>query len=280
MHSREKEGGEEAPSRMSAMGRFLQNLVDQRPAKRRSPGIAGFLSKQGVGRSDSSDPRWIIYGADDFARAEALLRSEGLPPLRVEAPATKPVRHSPEAHRNLLVAVSYLNGGPDLPKGVRFLAMAACDVVAMPHEVLLICQNIDVLQRIREYSWLQDYLGGRSALVLFRGGAGVSGFRVAACEAVMRESQAPVLAIVDLDTTGLVAAARLERLERLCVPSWPIVARLLGASRATSAPRRHPLLEMPAHEDVQRAWGLLRQHSRGVSSADFPVIADSFARPD
>lgn len=274
MHSREKEG-EEAPSRMSAMERFLQNLVDQRPAKRRSPGVAGFLSKQGVGHPDPNDPRWILYGDDDFARAEALLRSEGLPPLKAERPTAKPIRRSPESHRNLLVAVSNLNGGPELPRGVRFLAMAACDAAAMPHEVLLVCQDIRVLQRIREFTWLQDYLGGRSALVLFRGGAGVSGFRVAACEAAMRESKAPVLAIVDVDTTGLVAAARLERLERLCVPSWPIVGRLLAASKATPAPRRHPLLEMPTHEDVARAWRLLRQYSRGVSSADFPVRADS-----
>lgn len=274
MHSREEAGGE-APSRMSAMGRFLQNLVDQRPAQRRSPGIAGFLSKQGVGRSDPADPRWILYGPEDFARAETLLRSEGLPPLEVERRAPRRVRPSPEGHRNLLVAVSNLNGGPDLPEGVRFLAMAASDAAAMPHEVLLICQDIRVLQRIREFTWLHDYLDGRSALVLFRGGAGVSGFRVAACEAAMRESKAPVLAIVDLDTTGLVAAARLERLERLCVPSWPTVARLLGASRATAAPRRHPLLEMPAHEDVQRAWRLLRQYPRGLSSVDFPVVADN-----
>lgn len=275
MHSRGNEG-EGAPSRMSATERFLQNLLDQRPAKRRSPGVAGYLSKQGVGQPDPHDPRWILYGDEDSSRAEALLRSEGLPPLKVERPSAKPIRSTPDAHRHLLVAVSSLNGGPELPKGVRFLAMAACDAAAMPHEVLLICQDIRVLQRIREFTWLQDYLGGRSALVLFRGGAGVSGFRVAACEAAMRESKAPVLAIVDLDTTGLVAAARLERLERLCVPSWPIVGRLMAASKATPAPRRHPLLEMPTHEDVERAWRLLRQFSRGVSSADFPVLADSF----
>lgn len=274
---REKEG-EEAPSRMSAMERFLQNLIDQRPSKRRSPGIAGFLSKQGVGRRDPGDPQWIVYAEEDFTRAEVLLRSEGFPQLKSEKPPARPVRRGRDSHRNLLVAVSSLNGDLALPRGARFIAMAAGDAAAIPHEVVLVCQDLRVLQRVHEFAWLNSYVHGRSALVMFRGGAGVSGFRVAACDAALRESTAPVLALVDLDVTGLVAAARLERLEGLCVPSWPTMGRLLAAAKPTPAPRRHPLLEAPTHRDVQHAWQLLRQYSRGVCSADFPAAADDLAQ--
>lgn len=51
---------------------FLRHLVEEKPDRRRSPGIAGSLVKLGIGSRE--DSTWVTYQPADFLRAELLLR--------------------------------------------------------------------------------------------------------------------------------------------------------------------------------------------------------------
>ncbi|MDF2461862.1 MAG: hypothetical protein K0Q43_97 [Ramlibacter sp.] len=267
------------PGRMNSMGRFLQKLLQERPRRRRSPGIAGYLKKQGVGATDPEDPRYIVYAEEHFERAEHLLRAAGLPLVCPEPEKVTPSMRPASLNRSVQpavdtskssdsepVAVSGLNGAIDLPAGSMYLVMTAADAAAVPHDVVMYCQNLLSLTQLQQNKWVMEALRGRRVLALWRGGAGVPRFNVFASDRVIAESGAPVMALVDITVAGLSAAARLPRLERLCVPSWTHLERQLRAGSAEPVPSKYQVLDSATHPDIARAWKVLRWYPRGVAT--------------
>jgi len=246
---------------MSAIARFLQTLLAERPERRRSPGVAGYLRKKGVGEQDPKDPRFILYRAEHFERAEALLRSAALPvtPQPKEAPSRKPrprrAGRVPHAADQILSVAVYPVGSTS-PRQALHVVMTAADAARVPHDVIVVCQEMSALQAARNAGWLEHYLGERRALLLFRGGIANTGYTVRAAHAVLDLSPAPVLGLVNMDSAGLVIASRLPRLEGLCV-SWDSLERQAG-EQLHVAPRRNSALDAATHADVKRAWALLR----------------------
>lgn len=248
-----------AAGRMSAIERFLQNLLAERPERRRSPGVAGYLCKKGVGEPDPRDPRWIVYRPEHFVRAEALLRGAALPtePPPKTPPPRKSRARSQVAGTNLEDRVAVFALSEPWPAEMLYAVMRAADASRVPHDVIVLCQDIAALHSAREADWVHRQVGDRRALLLYRGGIANTGFAVRTSTAVLANSHAPVLAITNLDATGLLVAARLPRLESICVPSWDRLERYAYASRSKRA-RVIRLLDDATHCDVKRAWALVR----------------------
>jgi hypothetical protein len=178
-----------------------------------------------------SDDGWVLYESGDFARAVDFLEERAqpaaVPPQPLVAPAAPPVRSRAAGplvvpdlwSRPDLVAVTTMNGGLQLPASGRCVVMDRLEAANIRHDVILLCQNIRELLRVSKYLWLEQLVQNRATLVVFRGGVGLHGCTVASSDFLLRCSTAPVLALVDIDSTGLAVAARVPRLERLCVPS-------------------------------------------------------------
>lgn len=150
--------------------------------------------------------------------------------------------------------------------------MHAHDALKIPHHAVLLCQSLRVMHEVHKLPWLDRYIRGRRTLVLFRGGAAATGFTVSAARLVLHASQAPVLALVNIDTVGLAAAARAQRLEALCIPSWAVLERH-KATGSTPAARANQLLDSAQHPDIERAWKLLRWNPRGISAEELALDA-------
>lgn len=268
----------------SRIGQFLVNLVSEKPERRRSPGVAGFLCKKGIGKKDPSEDGWVVYESGDFARAVDFLEGKtqpvALPPPQPPvAPAAPPVASraaAPVAVPDLwsrpdLVAVTTMNGGLQLPASGRYVVMDPQEAANIRHDVILLCQNMRELLRVSNYVWLEQFVQNRTTLVVYRGGVGLPGCTVASSDFLLRCSTAPVLALVDVDSTGLSVAARVPRLERLCVPSWNFVEQQMQPTCGERPARRSERLDGSLHDDVARGWRMLRTFPRGLSAAGFPA---------
>lgn len=252
---------------------FLRSLVAEKPDRRRSPGVAGQLAKQGIG-AVSKDPSWVNYELQHFELAKQALLAAGIelkPPKAARPPRTPAVR--PMNAGADLVAVRAVNSDLALPAGVCFMAMNRQDALKLRHEVVLVCESALLLQELPAYGWLQDYLRRRSTLVIYRGGSG--GFRISACDELLRQSRAPVLALVAFTPPGFAMAARLPRLEAVCVPPTRLLKPAIerdGMSSLASA--SHALLgkELDAvdHPPFVRAWERWKEFRRSLAAECFP----------
>ncbi|OUM00771.1 hypothetical protein A8M77_19695 [Variovorax sp. JS1663] len=224
--------------------------------------------------------RAVLYEESDFLKAETKLRNAGLAGVapapgrrRSEADDAASEKAAAAPVTEGLVAVVALGiEGVKTPRG-SFLAMCWREALAMSFEVLLVCENLESMQRIHRYRWLEPYLKGRSALVLFRGAP--DWFRIDAARRLVEEDSRPVLALFDFDPQGLVMAASLPRREALCLPPWeelePIVRErkrhdLYGAQEAGC----RPTLNACGDPEIALAWGRMRLLTRGLNQEAFP----------
>jgi hypothetical protein len=169
-------------------------------------------------------------------------QSQHLNPVRsAQGPATQRPRSlsfAAPVTEGLVAVVSIGIPGISSPPG-SFLVMPWHKALALPYEVLVVCENLEPLQRIDRYDWLPPFIKNRSALVLFRGAP--AWFRVDSANRVVAGDSRPVLELFDFDPQGLLMAARLPRREGLCLPSWeqlqPLVIRESAmTSMATNCP--------------------------------------------
>lgn len=285
---------------------FLGQLVRDRPTRKRSPGIAGQLANLGIGRRELGDSSFIHYDERDYEAAEAML-CQAVPeeggaarvhisprPPQAREPKPKPLRprvHAAEAapraapvatrtpavvHAPGLVCLTRLGGSASLPAGTRMLGMPWTAAKDLPHEVLVVCERLDVFLRIADLRWMEAYLVGRDALCVFRGGDSVFGGEAAT--SLIAASTAPVLALVDLHPRSLAAAGRLPRFENLCFPPWPELKSLVDARQSVDAFRRAvavhtPMLDAVTHPAIAAAWRRVRRFGDGIKSSEFPCGA-------
>ncbi|MFS2102301.1 hypothetical protein ACCC97_25385 [Variovorax sp. Varisp85] len=260
---------------------FMRNLVANRSPKLSSAIAKEMADTQDLGRVRG---RAVLYEEADFIKAETKLRNAG---YSIEAPAVGRQRSDANdagsekafaapVTEGLVAVVAIGVPGIATPEG-SFLAMKWRDALALPYEVLVVCENLESMQRVHRYAWLQPYLleGGRRrrALVLFRGAP--DWFRIGPASRLVAGDTRPVLGLFDFDPQGLLMAAGLPRREALCLPPWEQLEALVIDRK------RHDLyaaqeagcrvqLDACADQDVATAWARMRLLTRGLNQEAFP----------
>ena len=258
---------------------FLRRLVAGRFAERRGEGVAARMAEQqGLGTVRGAK---VLYTDADFTHARNILRNRGFELTAPSAPFTR--SEAPEGGSEKTGALPVMQGqvavvavgmSPALvtPEN-RFLAMHWRDALALPYEVLLVCENLEPLLRLHEYRWLADFYQGRPTLALFRGAPGLFGTDAAA--KLIAADDRPTLAFFDFDPKGVSMAASLPRREALCLPPWPeLEAATRRAQRQTlftqSAPGSRVHLDRVQDGEIALAWQRLRRLTLGLNQEGFP----------
>lgn len=256
---------------------FLRSLVANRSSHLRSSIAREMATSQDLGRIRGLA---VHYEDADFLKAETKLRNAG---FSIEAPAVGRRRSDADdaasekasaapVTEGLVAAVAIGIPGTSSPLG-SFLAMQWREALALPYEVLVVCENLEPLHRIHRYAWLQPYLKGRSALVLFRGAP--TWFRVDAAMCLVASDARPVLGLFDFDPQGLFMAAGLPRREALCLPPWEeleplVIARKRHDLYAAQEPGCRSILDACPDPDVALAWARMRRLTRALNQEAFP----------
>lgn len=266
---------------------FLRGLVASRSAQLRSAIAHEMARTQDLGRVRGGA---VHYSPGDYAKAETKLRNAG---LAIEAPpaggaradafdaASEKANAAPVTKG--LVAVVPMGLPPETvhaPAG-SFLALHWSEAMALPYQVLVVCENLEPMRRLHRYGWLAPYLKGRAALVLFRGAP--TWFRTDAANALMQTDARPVLALFDFDPKGLTMAAALPRREGLCLPPWELLEPLVVERKrhdlyASQELGCRAVLDACPDSDVTEAWARMRMLTRGLNQEAFPE-ADSAGNP-
>lgn len=260
---------------------FLRNLIATTAAERQAGPIARRLADiEGVGRVDRTR---VLYTPQDHERAANLLRSRGYP---LEAPAAAGPRSSAQgaASEKLnaapvaqqLVAAVLLNFPEPMPamhpQGC-FVAMPWGQALAVPYEVLLVCENLEPLLQLHEFTWLSEHVKGRPCVAIYRGGPRLFGTDAAA--RLLAHDDRPTLAFFDFDPKGLSMAASLPRREAVCLPPWPALREAVLAQKRThlyTNSYQHSSAHLDAVDDaaIALAWGRLRSLATGLNQEGFP----------
>jgi len=257
---------------------FLRGLVAERPLKRRSPGLAGHLCRHlGVG-SASPEGDFIQYGPSDYDRAAQLLghwqvafgQAVDTQPASSRALLDKLVQR----HCRDYLAVLPLNMGFSFPPSCNFMTTTLRSARELAFHVIVACEKLDTLGRLDQYTWLDRFIKGRKALVLFGGTRG-GVYRAETAQRFMEASAAPVLALHDFDPSGLHKASFLPRLEALCLPEWSALEPVLKRNRPEPmfAHQRRQLrgdLDRVECRHVASAWELMNAAGNGIAVEDFP----------
>jgi hypothetical protein len=259
------------PGRLSTReAAVLRSLIVNRPKSRRAPGILGQLARdRGIGHTEATAPGFVVYTDADFERAAAELEADGLasgagpgkgplPRLRIEAEC---------------VAVALINMGEPVPLATRCVTITAQEALELDFGVILVCGQFEALLRLREFSWLDNFIRGRRTLAMFRGGT--AQYRVAAASAVLDRSEAPVLGFFDFGPAGLHQATQVPRLEALCLPEWPVLEAALEPKTFNVAfPREFAYnrarLDAAACSVVGPLWERMKTIRRGLTQEGFP----------
>jgi hypothetical protein len=256
---------------------FLRNLVAARPGNLRSK-IAHTLSySEDLGRIRGAA---VFYTEADYAKAATKLSNAGYALQAPDANATRASTQdaSSEKHGTAPVTqdlVAVVPMGLDtarVPQGA-FLSMKWQQALALPYEVLLVCENLEPMLRLHLYPWLTPHLKGRPALALFRGAP--DWYRVDATHRFIAADDRPVLATFDFDPKGLAMAAALPRREPLCLPAWeelePIVKERRRADLfADQVDGCRKGLDGCDQEDIAQAWKRMRGLGYGLQQEAYP----------
>ncbi|SDC46048.1 hypothetical protein SAMN05444679_103126 [Variovorax sp. CF079] len=258
---------------------FLRGLVANRSAQLRSAIAREMAATQDLGRLRGMA---VHYGPSDFVKAETKLRNAG---FSLEAPVAGGARaDARDAASEKLSAAAVTDGlvavvplglpGISNPPG-SFLAMHWQDALALPYEVLVVCENLEPMRRMHRYAWMSEYLKGRSALATFRGAP--SWFRVDCAAQLVKADTRPVLALFDFDPQGLVMAAALPRRESLCLPPWEVLEPLVIERKrhdlfAAQEAGCRAILDACQEKDLAQAWARIRRLTRGLNQEAFPEL--------
>ncbi|MDM0109897.1 hypothetical protein QTH97_33645 [Variovorax sp. J22R24] len=258
---------------------FLRGLVANRSLRLSSTIAKEMADAEDVGRVRGLA---VYYEEADFIRAETKLRNAG---YSVNAPAAG--RRRSDAHdaasekysaapvsEGLVAVVVMRVPGIATPKG-SFLAMEWEDALALPYQVMVVCENLEPLKRIHLYDWLQPFLKGRRTLVLFRGAP--TWFRIDSASRLVAADTRPVLGLFDFDPQGLLMAAGLPRREALCLPPWEVLEPLVVERKrhdlyAAQAAGCRAGLDACTDQDVAGAWARMRRLTRGLNQEAFPEV--------
>ena len=261
---------------------FLRNLVANRSPVLRSAIALEMAQAEDLGRLRG---RAVYYEAADFAKAEIKLRNGGYAIAAPEAGQSRSSARDAASEKAFaapvtegLVAVVAIDL-PDIvcPQG-SFLVMPWSSALALPYEVLMVCENLEPMQRIHRYDWLKPFIKRRRTLILFRGAP--SWFRIDSAARIVTNDSRPVLGLFDFDPQGLLMAAGLPRREALCLPPWKVLEPLVVERKRYDlyADQRRgcqALLDACVEPDIAVAWTHMRRLTRGLNQEGFPECGEA-----
>lgn len=258
---------------------FLRRLIADRPADRQSAIAHRIANEEDIGRVHG---RLVVYSPADFDLVARILVNRGFDLVaraaggaRADASDASSEKASAAPVTQGLVAVVPL-GLPlqcgHAPPG-SFLAMHWEAALRLPYEVLVVCENLEPMRRLASYSWLMRKIGGRPALVLYRGALEV--FRIAAAHQLVQCDTRPVLALFDFDPKGLAMANALPRREGLCLPPWEDLEALVRRYKrfhlfADQVQHCRNGLDVCPAPDIAEAWMRMRTLECGLNQEAFP----------
>lgn len=256
---------------------FLQRLIAERPATRKSGPLSSMITTYGVGRASG---RSIHYGTEDWERAAKLLENRGIPLSRPEgemrrgetaeyagvsekAFGSRP--HSNSVALRTAHGECVLDGvGLKAPTG-GYIVLGIDDAIRVQCDRILLVENLETFRHLDLYEWID--FGRGSTLAIFRGDPT---FSLADAAKVLAVRAEPIDAFVDFDPAGLFIANALPRLAHLILPDtrWLISAireskrydlydAQIGAYRAKLTTSTHP--------DIVRSFALLKELRQGYS---------------
>lgn len=255
---------------------FLRRLVAERPVDRRSDLASQFARAEGLGQVRGAR---VEYGAADYERAASLLATRGFALqspepgfTRSQAPPGGSEKSGARAVAKDLVAVAPIGMGLRAPND-GFLGMPWQDAMALPYQVLLICENLETFLQLKEYLWLADLIKGRPTLGLFRGMVHTFGTDGAA--RLIAHDHRPTLAFFDFDPRGLAMAASLPRREALCLPPWALLEPAVHEARrdhlfTNSYHVSRAQLDKVQDPEIALAWQRLKVLTKGLNQEAFP----------
>ena len=257
---------------------FLRRLIADRALVRgRGTTSLAIADAEGIGQVRASS---VTYSEQDHVMAANLLASRGYSLAKPDAlaPRSEAVGADSEKSNALkvtddMVAVVPIGiPGTPCPQGA-FMAMAAPAAAALRFEVLIVCENLEPMRRLHEYTWLDGHLRGRPALALFRGAPGF--FRVDVASRFVKAEVRPTLAFFDFDPKGLSMAASLPRREALCLPALDdLLLETRKQRRAilftNSAAATRPHLDPLADSELKAAWEAMKRLGYGLGQENFP----------
>lgn len=258
---------------------YLRRLIADGVIERRLGPLSQDLARdEGIGRINGAR---VLYTAIDHAKARNLLVSRGFDvqaPQQAYSRSDAPPGGSEKAGAlrvsDDLVAVVTIGIPAILTPTGGMLALTSKVALALPYEVLLVCENLEPLLQLHAYGWLSEFLRGRAALAVFRGGPGY--FRTDVVATLMRRDTRPTLAFFDFDPKGLSMAASVPRREALCLPPWEqLQAAVLKNHRTKlfvqSVDACRPHLDRGDHgPEIATAWVRLKELSKGLDQEHFP----------
>lgn len=257
---------------------FLQRLIESRPAFRPLAGLAAHMAEfEGVGHVQG---RRVVYAEGDFLKAANILSTRGHntvapagPFTRTQAPAGASEKSGALRVTEDLVAVSAVGIPNFAPIPGGFHAMPMAKAMSLPYDVLLVCENLEPLLGLSEYTWLANFYQSRRVLALFRGAPGW--FRTSTAASLIQLDQHPTLAFFDFDPMGLAMAAALPRREALCLPDWGILEKEVEAQSrrnlfAQSFQECRSALDASVAKDISSAWVRMKRLSMGLDQEHFP----------
>lgn len=262
----------------AAEAKFLQRLVADKPAFRRNEGVAQrILDGHGIGSASGAR---VSYTATDIESARRALSARGIPLdivdtgfSRSEAAPGLSEKSGARAVTEGLVAVIPLNTDRGQVSPGSFTAVHWEKAAAWACECVLECENLEAFLRLHEYTWLENFIQGRTVLAVYRGGPQF--FRPGAAASLLARIDKPVLGFYDFDPAGLCIAAGEPNLEALCLPSWE---GLLDKAKDMRRPSLYypqltaaqGTLEQLRHGPVFEAWTRLKKLKWGLDQESFP----------
>lgn len=259
---------------------FLRRLLAERPADRRSAIAHRVAAEDSIG---SVRGRMVLYTPGHFELAGQVLANRGFHLVapgaggaRADAPDASSEKVGSAPVTQDLVAVVPFGLAPQLghaPPG-SFLAMHWAAALALPYEVLVVCENLEPMRRLASYPWLRCQIAGRPALVLYRGT--VETFRVATAHQLVQRDTRPVLALFDFDPKGLSMANALPRMAGLCLPPRDELEALVRRYKrfhlyADQVQFCRGSLDASLIPDIAQAWALMQSMECGLNQEAFPA---------
>lgn len=256
---------------------FLRGLV-----AKRSKFLNSAIAKEMADAEDLGQVRGraVYYEDADYIKAETKLRNAGYSveagePGRLRSEADDAASEKASAApvtEGLVAVVADRIPGIAIPEG-SFLAMDWKDALALPYQVLVVCENLEPMRRMHRYGWLQPFLQRRRALVLFRGAP--AWYRIDTASLLIAADTRPTLALFDFDPKGLEMAASLPRREALCLPPWEVLEPLVVERKrhdlfGDQVAGCRPLLDACSDPDIALAWERMRLLTRGLNQEAFP----------
>ncbi len=255
--------------------RFLQGLLADRPAVRRSQTSFDFSKHFGLGVLSGSV---VQYRTVDFERAEQILQgldapTRALPQTASRADAAEYAGMSEKSgtrppHADS-IAVRGFGGctlaGASLDMPFRcYAVLTLAEAKDAQADRILVVENLETFRELETYAWLP--LRSGRVLAVWRGDRTAGGAEI---NALIQARSEPVWVFTDFDPAGLGIAQGLPRLDGLLLPTraWLVATSRGDRGRELffkSEAQWAPTLELATNAAVREAWTLLKELRAGV----------------